>query len=110
MHHAYIIVGGTPSPRRALAFATAQALVCTSPVDGSGCGQCAGCRKLAGGNHPDVVHVTPNDNGVILIDTVREAAGRLALKATESRVKLIIVEHADRMNPQAQNAFLKTLE
>ena len=110
MHHAYILVGQQPAVSRELALAAAQALVCESPAEGSGCAVCSGCRKLAGGNHPDVLHVRPNEKGVIPIDVIREVSGRLSLRAVEARVKVVVLEGADHMNPNAQNALLKTLE
>src|SRR4051794_19814215 len=58
------------------AVAVAQALNCTNPTKGSGaraegstdaCGVCAACTRIARGVHPDVLLVTPGDNGSIKI-------------------------------------------
>lgn len=109
-HHAYVLVGQNMDIAAELAQAVAQALVCQAPQDGSACGECAGCRKLAGDNHPDVLRILPNEKGNIIVQDIRDCAARLALRATESATKVVIMLEADRMLPPAQNALLKTLE
>ena len=71
LHGGYVLVGRQASAARPLAMAAAQALVCTELREGSSCGTCAGCRMLAGANHPDVIHVVPNERNIIPIDVVR---------------------------------------
>jgi DNA polymerase-3 subunit delta' len=110
LHHAYILTGPPSAPRRALADALSQSLMCAQPVDGDACGQCAGCRKFAGGNCPDGVDLRPNDKGVIAIDAIRAVTARLSLRASEGATKIVRVHDADRMPAAAQNALLKTLE
>jgi DNA polymerase-3 subunit delta' len=110
MHHAYLLAGPEEAGADRLAAAVAASLVCTDRRDVDACGACAGCRKQAGGNHPDVIFVAPDDKGNIGIDTIRALSGRLALRAAESAIKVAILERADGMKPPAQNALLKTLE
>jgi DNA polymerase-3 subunit delta' len=59
--------------------------------------------------HPDVETVRP-EGQFIKIDQVRAITGKLALIPFEARKRVVILAHAERMNPQAANAFLKTLE
>ena len=110
MHHAYLLVGPEEAAGKRVAQAVARALVCNERRGSDGCGECSACRKLASGNHPDVITVTPNDKGVIAIDAIREAAARLGLVAAEALTKVVVIERADLATPQAQNALLKTLE
>jgi DNA polymerase-3 subunit delta' len=110
MHQAYLLVGPEEGAARELASAFAGSLVCASPSGTDACGQCAACRKLAGGNHPDVVLLSPNEKGIITVDQVREVSERLALKAAESEWKVVLIAAADVARPEAQNALLKTLE
>ena len=60
--------------------------------------------------HPDPV-VRKRKALIISVDVVREfIVKRIALKPTRGRIKVFLVREADRMNEQAQNALLKTLE
>lgn len=107
LHHAYLFTSRDATAITQVQGAMALTLVCET---GDGCGQCAACRKLESGNHPDVSRLTPNDKDTINVDMVRELIARLSLRATESKHKVVVVERADRMNAAAQNALLKTLE
>src|SRR5881398_2773207 len=46
----------------------------------------------------------------ILIEQIRELEHGLQMRAAEGRRKVAIIAEADRLQPQAANAFLKTLE
>ncbi|MCI4626180.1 MAG: DNA polymerase III subunit delta' [Candidatus Magnetoovum sp. WYHC-5] len=98
---------GTGKKETAVQFI--RALNCLQPQDGDSCDICKSCRKMKKALHPDFRVVKPED-GLIKIEQVRECGDFLVLKSTEGRYKAILVEDADRMNAEAANAFLKTLE
>jgi DNA polymerase-3 subunit delta' len=105
-----------------LALAFARALVCQSPpAAGRACGHCLGCRKVGRGVHPDVQtfslatqaaasEKSGGKNTTLTIETVREITSGTALRPTESRWRVILVEDAETLQAVAQEAFLKTLE
>jgi DNA polymerase-3 subunit delta' len=75
------------------------------------CGQCLDCRRIAADQHPDCMLVGPlEDSKEIRIDQVREMVGELALSSHGGARKLAILAPAERLNRNAANSLLKTLE
>ncbi|MBI2002174.1 MAG: DNA polymerase III subunit delta' [candidate division NC10 bacterium] len=116
LSQAYCFAGPAGVGKRTAALALAQAINClaagnaASQATADACGRCAACRKIAAGNHPDVIEVRPEEKTVITIDQIREVAARASLRAYEGRAKVWILDPADQMQEPAANAFLKTLE
>ncbi|MGE0793869.1 MAG: DNA polymerase III subunit delta' [Acidimicrobiia bacterium] len=102
--HAYLLVGPPGAGARGAATAFAAALLCP---DG-GCGQCRDCRLVLGGEHPDVVVLTPE--GAFLR---REDAGEIIRLATRSPVegarKVLVLADMHRVQ-DAGPMLLKTIE
>jgi DNA polymerase-3 subunit delta' len=119
--HAYLFIGPAGVGRRTLAMAFAQILNCERP-DGDACGHCAACRKIAGGNHPDVrvldiargryLEAPPKDykGKEIPVDQIRALRADAVYPPREGKRKVYIVADAERMSPSASNSLLKTLE
>jgi DNA polymerase-3 subunit delta' len=104
--HAYLFHGVDGCGMKETALAMVEAVFCGT---GGGCGDCPSCRKVAGERHPDL-HVVRPDGAFIKIDQIRELQKDLSYRPFEARKKACIIEEAERMNPAAANAFLKTLE
>lgn len=108
--HAYIFYGEKGSGKKALADLFARALQC----EGEGakpCDQCASCKKALSRNHPDIIYVQHEKPGVISVDEIRRQVNNdIGVKPYSSERKLYIIDEAEKMNVQAQNALLKTLE
>ena len=108
--HSYIFTGDPGSGKKLLAGTYAMTLQCeeggTEP-----CGHCDSCKKAIGKNHPDIIMVTHEKPNVITIDEIREQIiNDVDIKPYCSPYKIYIVANAELMNPQAQNALLKTIE
>ena len=107
--HAYLISGDRGSGKKTVADAFAAALECRV-LDDDACGKCPDCQRVMHGTHPDVVHIRPV-KGLISVDQVREDIVRASsVKPYSGKYRIFIVENAETMNQQAQNALLKTLE
>jgi len=106
MAHAYLFHGIDGCGMKETALAFVEAVFCNGV---EGCGACPSCRKVAGERHPDL-HIVSPDGSFIKIDQIRDLQKELSYRPFEARIKACIIEDADRMNPAAANAFLKTLE
>lgn len=107
--HAWLFLGPAGSGKRPTASALAAALNCrVEPL--VGCGGCSSCLRTLRRRHPDVHHIVP-EGPIIAVDVVRESVIPEANRSPfEGQYQVFIIEEADRMNPAAQNALLKTLE
>ncbi len=107
--HALLFTGIDGSGRQTTAKALAMALNCANPVGVSACGVCRSCQKVISGNHPDVIIVRPS-GAFIKIDQARALRKHLRFAPLERGRRVIIVNDAQTMNPEASNAMLKILE
>ena len=76
---------------------------------GTACGICDACRRIEGGLHPDVVTYAP-DGTQILMEQAQEIVALAQRRPHEARARVIIIDEADRLNANAANCLLKTLE
>lgn len=109
LSHAYMICGGAEE-RQAAADYLARAAVCTGEGD-TPCGSCSGCRKVREGIHPDVIRVSvPDGKREINVEQIRQVRAAAYIRPNEARRKVFILDPAQAMNDNAQNALLKVLE
>ncbi|HPC01289.1 MAG TPA: DNA polymerase III subunit delta' [Syntrophales bacterium] len=107
--HAYLFCGMDGIGKKKVATAFARALLCRDARDGEGCGVCGTCLKIERACHPDVLTLAP-EGAFIKIGEIRGLMEMMALHPLEGPRRVVIVDEADRMNPPAANALLKTLE
>ncbi|MBE55883.1 MAG: hypothetical protein CL479_04835 [Acidobacteria bacterium] len=108
--------------KRTVALALAQAINCETPeqtpVSSKGddrsefdaCGVCQNCKRIERRLHSEVLLVEPNDKGHISVDQVREVSRQAQYRPFEGRTRVVILDQADRLRPEAQSALLKILE
>ena len=114
--HAYLFAGHQLEELESLARTLAKTLNCLKPVKTGGvatdcCDDCPVCRKIDNDTHADMHWVRPESKSrVVTIEQMRELMREIQLKPTEAEYKAAIITAADRLNNQAANAFLKTLE
>jgi DNA polymerase-3 subunit delta' len=110
--HALLIVGPRGVGKTTLALDLAAGLLCLAEAASDRpCRACSACRKVATNNHADLHLIEPEGAGEqVRIGQVQQLASDLALTAMEGRYRIAVITSAQRLNQDAQNALLKTLE
>jgi DNA polymerase III subunit delta' len=120
---ALLFAGEEGVGKRLFALELAKALNCRTPRGIEACDECSACVRIArlateGGaadslitwsEHQDVGLVRP-EKRFITVDQARAVERETNFRPYEGRARILIIEEADKLNPQAGNALLKTLE
>ncbi|MGN0466116.1 MAG: DNA polymerase III subunit delta' [Lachnospiraceae bacterium] len=108
--HAYIFEGEKGSGKKAIADAFSTALECEKKEKDS-CGVCHSCVRANSHSHPDIIWVEHEKENIISVDEVRKKINHdIMMKPYSGPYKIYIVDEAEKLNEQAQNALLKTIE
>lgn len=108
--HAYILNGPDKSGKKMLAEAFAQTLQCEQHGI-EPCMECHSCKQAVNHNQPDIIYVTHEKPNTLSVADIRsQLVNDVDVKPYSSRYKIYIVDEAEKMNQQAQNALLKTIE
>jgi DNA polymerase-3 subunit delta' len=114
--HALLVQASPGQGGEWLATWIAARMFCRQPreakeIGGAPCGACLDCRRVQVGEQPDLLALRPiEESKEIRIDQVRELAAELGLTAHAGGRKVAIITPAERLNRNAANALLKTLE
>jgi DNA polymerase-3 subunit delta' len=119
--HAFLINGIPSLGKRTLANRFAQALLCEQPADGNPCFQCGSCRRVLRGSHPDITAISleaqmaqAGERGSratsLTIETARSISAQAPLRPMNGDWRFVIVDDAELLQPDAQEALLKTIE
>ena len=107
---AYLFVGPTGVGKETVARYFTQLIFCqqdTQPP--TVCGTCLACRKVDSGNHPDLQFIRP-EGSFLRIGQIRELQKQIIYEPLEASRKVYILADVERMNAEAENCLLKTLE
>lgn len=113
LSHAYILEGKRGSGRHTVAYLIAAALSCEKlsntdyPLP---CGECPSCRKILQKKSPDVIVVSKEGKATLGVESIRFLRSDVRVIPNDLDYKIYIIEDADDMTDQSQNAFLLTLE
>lgn len=105
--HAYIFEGPNGVGRRETALYFSSMLLCGETY--KPCGKCKPCQLLAERSHPDFLEINSEEKN-IGVENIRNVLKELMIKPLYSKYKVFIINDADNMTVQAQNAMLKSLE
>lgn len=107
--NAYIFHGEDGSGKKLLATTFAKALLCEKQ-GAEPCNSCKSCMQMDGGNQPDFIYVT-HEKVSIGVDDIRiQVNNDILIKPFSSKYKVYLIDEAEKMTEQAQNALLKTIE
>lgn len=94
----------------AAAVQLAKTLFCLDRDGLEPCHECRNCKRIASNNHPDVRIFSPETGKQITIEQIDFLLKEIAYRSSESKRRLFIIEHADRMTQVAANRLLKFIE
>ena len=107
---AYLFVGPTGVGKETVARYFAQLIFCQQDAQPpTVCGTCLACRKVDSGNHPDLQFIRP-EGSLLRIGQIRELQKQIVYEPLEASRKVYILTDVERMNAEAENCLLKTLE
>lgn len=106
LSHCFLITGPVGSGKHTLARLLSAAMQCTERV--KPCLTCPQCRKALGGKHPDISFVSDREHKAVAVKIVRDACADLYIRPNEGARKIYIFDQ--ELNPQGQNALLKSIE
>lgn len=105
---AYLFFGGHLQDKEKVALNFAKAIECER--ENSPCNSCENCLKIESFTHPDVKWL--REKGMVsslTIEQIREIQKEMYLKPYQGKKRVYIFE-IERLNEEASNAFLKSLE
>ena len=115
--HAILVTGPSGIGKRWLVEAFVRGVQCRAPTEqGLPCETCPSCkqyvsyRRLETKSHPDIDWLTIGRYSIGIGDIRDQIIRRLTLKANYGRMRLLVIEPAERMTHSASNALLKSLE
>jgi DNA polymerase-3 subunit delta' len=114
MHHAWLLTGPSGVGKATLAYRLARRLLSPDqPNDPAN----PVFRRIAAGSHADLMAIEREFNDktkklktTIAVEQTRAITGFMHLTAAEGGWRVVVVDGADDMNPNAANALLKILE
>lgn len=106
--HAYLFCGARGTGKTTAAKVFAKAINCLSPKNGSPCGECEVCKKLADPANLDIIEMDAASNNKV--ENVRDLRDKVQYPPVAGKYKVYIVDEVHMLTAEAFNALLKTLE
>ncbi|MEG9298900.1 DNA polymerase III subunit delta' [Mangrovibacillus sp. Mu-81] len=107
--HAYLFEGEKGTRKKEVSMLFAKSLLCENREGGKACEECSNCRRINNGNHPDL-HLVEPDGLSIKKEQIKSLQEEFSKTGVESKKKIYIIVHGDKMTVNAANSLLKFLE
>ncbi|WP_445492835.1 DNA polymerase III subunit delta' [Niallia sp. 03133] len=108
--HAYLFEGMKGTGKKDISILLAKSVLCENLLEGYvPCETCSNCKRIMHGNHPDI-HIVEPEGLSIKKHQIQSLQEEFAKTGVESKRKMYIVSHADKMTNNAANSLLKFLE
>ncbi len=109
--HALLLLGEEGIGKYILAERMARSLLCMQPVDFEPCGKCQSCKTYVSGANPDYTKIElAEDKQQISVDQIRKLSEFLTYTRSFNTHRVAIINPIERMNNNAANSLLKSLE
>ncbi len=109
LSHALILEGSDSDSRLQAAKEIAMAVLCEN--ENKPCKACVKCKKVDGNIHPDVHFLRKDEkSSMIKVEPIRELKKKASVLPNDGQKSIFIIDSAELMNTQAQNALLKIFE
>ncbi len=132
--HALLLTGPSGLGQYPLALALASAWLCERATPDGACGQCESCHAIGVRTHADLCVLLPETlsmelgwpldektqdkidkkeikaSRLIRVEAARQAVAFTQFTRSRGHTKVVLIYPAERMNPEAANTLLKTLE
>lgn len=106
--HAYLFCGTRGTGKTSCAKIFARAVNCLNPQNGSPCGECEVCKKIASGASLDIMEIDAASNN--RVDEIRDLREKVGYLPSVGKYKVYIIDEVHMLTDSAFNALLKTLE
>ncbi|PCJ26056.1 MAG: DNA polymerase III subunit delta' [SAR86 cluster bacterium] len=109
--HAYLFQGNVDLGKSAFVSALAHTILCQNRSGVLACGECKNCKQGGANYHPDIFEIAPEEGSKdIKIGQIRDLSEFVLRTSHSGAAKIAIIYNAHRLNANAANALLKTLE
>ena len=112
MPHAILLAGPEHTGKHDFALTLAQSLLCESRDEaGFACGVCQSCHIFKAGSHPDYTFIGLGEKKTqIVVDQIRTLNDFVHLSRSYQGSRVVLLSPVERLNINASNSLLKTLE
>lgn len=109
--HALLITGEQGVGKKLFSDQLSQSLLCKSPTNLEACNNCSACKTYLSGAHPDFLEIDLlEDKQQISVDQIRKITTFLNKSRSFDAYKVVLIQNVDRLNLNASNSLLKSLE